>query len=572
MNITRTNLLEKLYQQAVKYEDTDTKKLLQFAQQGLILAEEQADDTYIAQFLYIISVGHFNKGYYDLTLQSCLKGLEVCVKIDNRDLLSKFHARIGAVYSYKDDFKSALHHYFEALKYNTEPFNGGIFDHIASIYYKQQDFPRSIKFLYKSLDLSKKAKNHRNTASTLVNISILQCQNKAYDDAVQSCQEALKISTLYQFNRVIIYANINIGNALVFKKDYILARTNYTSAYQIALSNNFSADILLCQQRIGQTYEYEDQLEIALDFYKKALLQAEEQGFQRNSRSCLELIVDLYQKMENFQSAFRYQSQLVSLQKEIIEKEQSNKIRETLAEKEVEIDILKEQNRKIERQNELLSQFAYVVAHDLKEPLRTIASFVNLLDRRYRSVFDQTALEYMDFIVNGTHNMNNLLSDLLQFVTLENESEQFKIAEGMDVVNVAIFNLKKRIDETNTTIIVQTLPKIRCNKVQLSQLFQNLIHNAIKFKLESTTPEIHIKIEKQTDFYKFSVQDNGIGIAKSNQEKIFKIFNRLHGREKYEGTGIGLSLCQKIVQLHGGEIWVESIVGQGSTFFFTLKK
>ena len=223
----------------------------------------------------------------------------------------------------------------------------------------------------------------------------------------------------------------------------------------------------------------------------------------------------------------------------------------------------------IKRQNEELRQFAYIIAHDLKEPLRNISSFSRLLEMRYKKMFDGEALEFLEFITSNVGRMNNLMSDLLGYITLDNSISEMDVFDSKILIEVVEANLQLRICETQASINKDKLPEIYCNRTYITQLFQNLIGNAIKFC--EGPPCINISCKETATHYQFEVADNGIGISPEYQDKIFRIFNRLNKRE-YEGTGMGLAICKKIIQLHSGNIWLESDGINGTTFFFTIKK
>jgi signal transduction histidine kinase len=223
------------------------------------------------------------------------------------------------------------------------------------------------------------------------------------------------------------------------------------------------------------------------------------------------------------------------------------------------------------RANEELRQFGYGASHDLREPLRTIASYTQLLFRRYQEKFDDEGREFMSYIVDSVHRMDLLLNDLLAYSQQLNLREQtMSPVDSEAVLQGVTLSLDTAIRETGARITYDALPEVMSDFVQLGQVFQNLVGNSIKYR-GTEAPQVHISAEDAEDHWIFSVRDNGLGIEPRYHEQIFGIFKRLHGRE-YPGTGIGLALCKRIVERHGGRIWVESEAGQGSTFKFTLPK
>jgi len=231
---------------------------------------------------------------------------------------------------------------------------------------------------------------------------------------------------------------------------------------------------------------------------------------------------------------------------------------------------LKQLIKELKISNQELERFAYVSSHDLKEPLRMIISFLQLLKSRYYDSLDQDANDFIDFAVEGALRMDMMINDLLQFSTVGNERE-FKYLDCEIIVKNTISNLSQLIEDNEANITQDPLPKIHANEELMIQLFQNLIVNAIKYRSEAK-PDIHISAEDHGESYLFIVKDNGIGIEQQHLDRIFIIFQRLHSREEYEGTGIGLAISKKIVQQHNGKIWAESEPGKGTTFQFTIPK
>ncbi len=223
----------------------------------------------------------------------------------------------------------------------------------------------------------------------------------------------------------------------------------------------------------------------------------------------------------------------------------------------------------LERSNKELQQFAYVASHDLQEPLRAVASYTQLLKRRYKDKLDESANVFMQFAVDGAVRMQTLIDDLLVYSRIGAKGKLFEPTDFHLVLGQATTNLRVAIEENHAKITDDNLPTVMADASHINQLFQNLIGNAIKFRSQET-PHIHLSAELKGNEWLFSVRDNGIGIDPQYKEKIFKIFQRLHSIDEYPGTGIGLAICERIVEQHGGKIWAESEVGKYSTFYFTI--
>lgn len=240
--------------------------------------------------------------------------------------------------------------------------------------------------------------------------------------------------------------------------------------------------------------------------------------------------------------------------------------------------LLKELNKSLEKKaaelqasNAELERFAYVASHDLQEPLRMVTSFMGLLKKRYQHQLDDSGRQYIQFAVDGAERMKKLILDLLIFSQVDTNKEAMKVIDCNELVEVVKQDLLPSITESKAKLEISPLPRVKGNKSQLHQLFQNLIGNAIKYRNERT-PVVKINCEEKNNHWQFCIQDNGIGIDPKYFEKIFVIFQRLHHKEIYSGTGIGLAISRKIVERHGGSIWVESEQGKGTAFYFTIHK
>ncbi len=231
---------------------------------------------------------------------------------------------------------------------------------------------------------------------------------------------------------------------------------------------------------------------------------------------------------------------------------------------------LKEYAENLKRSNEDLERFAYVASHDLQEPLRNIKTYTQLLARRYSERLDADADEFIGYIVEGTTRMQNLILDLLEFSRVASRGQPFRPTQSEEILRAVTDSLRLRIEDIGAEVTHDPLPTVTADASQLSQVFQNLIENAIKFRREGVPPRVHVAARQNGGEWVFSVRDNGIGIEPQYFDRIFTIFQRLHHRAQYPGTGIGLSICKRIVERHKGKIWIESEPGRGSTFFFTL--
>ncbi|MFB0517363.1 MAG: ATP-binding protein, partial [Candidatus Neomarinimicrobiota bacterium] len=244
---------------------------------------------------------------------------------------------------------------------------------------------------------------------------------------------------------------------------------------------------------------------------------------------------------------------------------------EDITRRKVAEEALIEQSEALKRSNQELEQFAYITSHDLQEPLRMVSGYSQLLARRYQGKLDADADEFIAYLVDGANRMKRLINDLLTYSRVQRAGRDFEPTDSEAALDQALANLHAAIEEQGAEVSHDPLPMVMADTSHLVQLFQNLIGNAIKFHGKDP-PNIHVSAKENESKWIFSVRDNGIGIDPQYADRIFRIFQRLHGREEYPGTGIGLAICKKIVEHHGGNIWVESQPGKGSAFYFDLSR
>ncbi len=269
-------------------------------------------------------------------------------------------------------------------------------------------------------------------------------------------------------------------------------------------------------------------------------------------------------KVRVFAELHRKTRQLEQLNREL-----EQRVAERTEELQMRAEALQRLNTQLAERNRELDTFTYITSHDLQEPLRMVMTYVQLFANRYKSHLDAEAEQFIHFAVEGVKRMQALLQDLLAYTRVGGQQAVLSRVDSAQVLRLTLENLRARIADARATITSDPLPPVLADASQLGLVFQNLVSNALKFRA-SASPCIHISVDQEQTRYRFAIRDNGIGIAPQYAEQIFQVFQRLHTHQKYPGTGMGLAICKKIIEQHGGRIWVESALGEGSTFFFTL--
>lgn len=311
------------------------------------------------------------------------------------------------------------------------------------------------------------------------------------------------------------------------------------------------------ERLIGTDFsDYFTEPDRAREGYRKVFSEGLVRDYPLAIKSSSGAVIDVLYNASLFRNEAGEVQGIFAAARDITEKKRADeKLQETLAE--------------LKRSNTELEQFAYVASHDLQEPLRIIGSFSQLIERRYGEKLDAEGKEYIDFMVDGASRMQQLINDLLDFSRVATRMKPFALIDFKGVLDRAARNLADQVEQNEAVITHDPLPSVLADDIQLVQVLQNLISNALKFRGKDA-PRIHIGAAQRDGAWFFSIRDNGIGIDPKHYERIFIIFQRLHSKKDYSGTGIGLAICKKIIERHGGKIWVESEPGHGSTFHFTM--
>ena len=505
---------------------------------------------------------------------------------------------------------------------------------IAVVCGVKSNYKIGMQYFLEALDKSEKIGFRKQIAQILVNIGTIYAHLFNYEEAIKRYQEVLEDydDILNDKNRVVIYNNL--GNIHYTTEQADVARDYFEKAFKLALEYNFRDMLAHTLAQLSRTDLQSGDLERAINYAQKAqdlidelgningrqinlLNLANIQAKQNNLEEAVtitqqgieaakvmkddateirgyKMLAHFYKELGKYEEALSYQIIYSKIQEEFAKVQRNRQfldleIRHAIREKQNEIeqltkeneyqsllleksDQIARQNQELIQANEELRQFAYVASHDLKEPLRMIGSYTQIIDRLIGGQLNEKQQLYFKYVTDGVTRMNALLDALLKYATVGKSDEELEEIDLNEVGRIGQYNLKVRIEENDAIIKMGNLPTVKGRKTLMIQLFQNLLGNAIKFRRPNVQPKIQVQATETDTEHIISIADNGIGIAEHNKERVFEIFQRLHQRHEYEGTGIGLAICMKIVQRLGGRLWMESEQGKGTTFFFSVLK
>ena len=536
--------------------------------QALGTFETNQDSIGIARSLYKLGTLFFYQNNYEKALEHYLQSRAICQKLDNQEksMFSCLGA-IGSVFSATDRPEEALQYHFQALeiakKRGMKSGEAYSLHNIGASYLVLEENNKARKYLQKSLEIKKELKDKWGQIGSYQYLGNLSIKLKESWEAIQFLNKGIILAKE-------VGAKPREADLYKVLSDAYKATGNNALAYTYLEKHTLLRDALINEKTVKELSIRKEQYEIQkreheIESLKQvnAILERDNQLKVLQNKNLIILISLLASMFFALFLMYRYLSQ--------------RKWNKQLEEKNERIRL---QNKRLSFNNQELKKFAFIASHDLKAPVRTIGSFTGLLKKKYYNSFDETAREYLDYIISGAKGMYQLLDDLLTYSNIDGLLDQSpeeiaKLEQWLDtkaVVDTALSNLAFNIEQERAEIIVNepALPEVKANPSQLLQLFQNLIGNGIKFRKENRKPQISIDCASNGDQHIFSIKDNGIGIDPAYKDKIFEMFSRLHGVGVYEGTGIGLATCKKIINRLGGEIWVESEEGKGSTFFFSL--
>ncbi len=517
--------------------------------------ETEKDSAQVARAYYQIASIYFAQQNFEDALSFYQKSLKIEEELENEEGSVKSMSAIASVYGRIQQFDKSLETNFEALELAEEKdYKNGIAytsHNISADYLSMGKTKEAAPYIRKALKLRQELGDRLGENHSLQAQGYMYMLLGEYDKAVESMQSALDIAKEINDKPLIRDSYRMLSQVYGQSEDWKKTFENYEiyTTYKDSMVNDATKHRMGQLQMKYEVQKKEKEKEIELLKKDKEIAALYRYGIIGG----LILLLSIVSLLLLF-VFYRYKNQAA--------------VNSILTNKNLKIQ---QQNAQLARSNRDLEQFAYIASHDLKEPLRNIGGFITLLNRKCGDYQDAEAKEYMQFITKSVDHMHNLLTDLLAYSRIGVIPKTFDEVDVNAVVQTVKNSFKSYIEEQNAQLNITHLPTLTGNRTQMIQLFQNLVGNALKFR-SNQIPRINIEAIELPDRYVFSVQDNGIGMQQEYTDKIFVIFQRLHNRTEYDGTGIGLSICKKIVEQHQGEIWVESQSGKGSTFYFSISK
>ena len=608
----------------------DFEEALANHKEALRIREEINERYGIAWSCINLGVTYSKMGQYDKALEYKKRSLAIYEELGQLDGMANVYNNMGIIYSKKGMYKESMESYLNCLKIREEVGDEkGMFaaySNIAEVFIEQEDPERAIFYLNRALKLNTTKESKVGMARTFEQMARIKEIQKELHEAKRLYKEALNLYTQMENKLWIGSALFSLGRVCSELEETENSINAFKRAIAIQEEIKDKQGNLETALELGSLYLKIGDLTQAEQHLDKGRILAIEIGASAFEKNAYDKLADLYAAKQEYEKAFHFRENYDKLKDSLFNDAMAKSIIDLKAqydiyEKERQIQELKQKDRITEltwygisialggiiilsllgiffmrfrtqrRSNKLLSvqkkeienknrelalsnleleQFAHVVSHDLKQPLRTIANYTDLIEKKYTSHLDQHGKEYVGLITGGVKNMHTLISDLLEYSQVARSGSGKELVDLNEIVNQVVQSLDSQISESHAEVEVAVLPHIEASRTAMTQLFQNLISNAIKFKREGVDPKVKIDYWVEGNNHLFSVEDNGIGISPRYYEKVFMAFHRLHTKEKYQGTGIGLAICQKIILNLNGKIWVESTPGQGSQFFFSM--
>ncbi|MBT8221422.1 MAG: tetratricopeptide repeat protein [Bacteroidia bacterium] len=553
---------------------------LQLIEEGLKVSNKFVNEKYRLDLLSFKGAILIQKGLFPHALDIFEEALDIAQRLKDEISISRILNNIGLIYKAQEKYSEALETYYKSLKYSESKQNPYIYSNIGSILYIQKDLNKALQYFTNALYLAEKHNDVQILCVCCINIGDFHKEKGNYPKAIEFLERGLTICE--EKAEFILHRGIflqSIGKTFFLMKSYEEALDYILRAREIFKTHGFYLNQVQCLNELADVYIEKDDYNEAIQILTTSSQICDEQGYYAEKIDALHKLTECYEETSNSQKSIATLKELVAAQNQHFTKEGKQKFKDLLQNKENEIDVLIRKNQQIERQNTLLEesnkelkQYAYIIAHDLKEPLRNINSFTNLLAKFNRDQFTDDSKEFMKIVEQNASVMSQKLDDLLGYVALKMDPEKLELVDVEVLVYKVLNVLQRELNDNKMMLQIDKLPNLYITPSHLRLLFYHLIKNAIEYIDETKDfHSININCTDKSDHLEFCIEDNGIGISKAYHKKIFMIFKQL-SKNYARGTGIGLAICEKIVRLYQGKIWVESKEKEGTKVFFTIKK
>ena len=568
----------------IEFYDGKSADAIKWYTKELRLRQKIKDIKGLSDVLNNIGVIYYNKGQLGKAIDYYRKALSHREIINDLKGIAGASENIGVVLFRTGLSVEAFNMYHRALEINRNLGDsdriGMSLQNIGLTYLSQSDYTNALTNFQEALTIARNNKDKVRSIQLLINIGNTLLEQKNIAEAKKYYEKCYKESKSNSYQQGLLVSLKNLSHIAQIQGKYKESIRYYTDSIEIAKATDHIAEITTSLSGIGMAYAALNDNEKALKYLREALSLAKKIGVKQNIEHIYLNFSEIYEKLGNYKKAFEYYKKYIAVRDELVNKETTKTINEIktryeVEKKEKEAQLLKEKNeaisiyaRKLEASNNSLNQFAHIASHDLREPLRMVSSYLGLLERTMGDQITPTQKQFIDFAVDGSKRMDNLIQDLLRLARVDADPRIERVSLT-EVVDVARHNLQVLLKEKNARIKATDLPTIMADRTQVMQLLQNIIGNGIKYN-ESAQPTVTISYQKGSSESVISIADNGIGIAPEYREKAFQIFQRVPTAKKYQGSGIGLAICKKIVDGLNGSISIADNPGGGTVFQISI--
>ncbi len=558
----------------------DPNRSLSLIDEGLKIANRYVNPRYRLDLLTYKGGILIQKGLFPHALSLFEEALPMAIRIKDDASISRIYNNIGLIYKSQEKYSEALEVFSKSLKFSESKQNPYIYSNIGAILYIREEWEKAIQYFTNALYLAEKHEDVHILCVCCINIGEFHKQKGNYPKAIKYLERGLAIAKKH--DKFTLHKGMFlqiIGATFGLMKSYEEALAYINRANDIYRIHGFYLNLTKSLIELSQLHFEKDDYPLAITALNESILICKEQDYTSEYINALKILISCANAVGNIKEANRLLEELVQVQHDHFHKEKELKIQEVLTTMDNEVDVLIQKNQKIEQQNTMLEasnkelqQYAYIIAHDLKEPLRNINSFTSLLAKYNQSLFSDNSQEFMKIIEQNTTMMSKKLDDLLGYVAIKLDPDQLELVDVENLMYKVLNVLQRELQDSKIILQVINLDNLFVVHAQMRMIFYHLIKNAIQY-LDPTKGfhTINISSTDQDDMIEYCIEDNGIGIKASYHKKIFMIFKQV---ERYGngGTGIGLAICEKIVRLYGGQIRVESELGIGTKVYFTMNK